>query len=75
MWNSALGIAGAATVQATTGTIGIVASAGGAGATDSLDSSLGQAALLLNHNRNSERAAACRAQLNSLIDWNTNGRN
>lgn len=75
VWNSALGIAGTATVQATTGTSGIAASAGGTGATDSLDSGLGQAALLLNHNRNSERAAVCRAQLNSLIDWNTHGRN
>jgi len=75
VWNSALGVAGAATVQATTGTSGIAASAGGTGAADSLDSGLGQAVLLLNHTRNSERAAACRAQLNSLIDWNTNGRN
>jgi hypothetical protein len=75
VWNSALGVAGAATVQATTGTSGIAASAGGTGAADSLDSGLGQAALLLNHNRNSERAAACRAQLNSLINWNIHGRN
>lgn len=74
VWNSALGVAGAA-VQATTGTSGIAAPPGGTGATDSLDSGLGQAALLLNHNRNSERAAACRAQLNSLIEWNTHGRN
>jgi hypothetical protein len=75
VWNSALGIAGAAAVQANTGTSGIAAPAGGARAADSLDSGLGQAALLLNHNRNSERAAACRAQLNSLINWNTHGRN
>lgn len=75
VWNSALGIAGAATVQASSGAVGIAASAGGTGATDSLDSGLGQAALLLNHTRNSERAAACRAQLNSLIEWNTHGRN
>lgn len=75
VWNSALGNAGAAAVQAKTGTSGIAASAGGTRATDSLDSGLGQAALLLNHNRNSERAAACRAQLNSLINWNTHGRN
>ncbi|PMY49124.1 MULTISPECIES: hypothetical protein [Pseudomonas] len=75
VWNSALGVAGAATVHASTGASGVTASAGGTGAADSLDSGLGQAALLLNHNRNSERAAACRAQLNSLIEWNTHGRN
>lgn len=75
VWNSALGVSGAAAVQANTGTSGIAASAGGTRATDSLDSGLGQAALLLNHNRNSERAAVCRAQLNGLINWNTNGRN
>lgn len=75
VWNSALGIAGATTVQATTGSSGVAPSAGGTGAADSLNSGLGQAALLLNHNRNSERASACRAQLNSLIEWNTHGRN
>lgn len=75
VWNSALAIAGATTVQASTGTSGAAASAGGTGAADSLDSGLGQAVLLLNHTRNSERAAVCRAQLNSLIDWNTHGRN
>lgn len=74
LWNSALGIANVPGVQATTGTGGIAASAGGTGAADSLDSGLTQAALLLNHTRNSESAAVCRAQLNSLIDWNTNGR-
>lgn len=75
VWNSALGIADAATVQASTSAVGVAAPAGGTGATDSLDSGLGQAALLLNHNRNSERAAACRAQLSRLIEWNTHGRN
>jgi len=75
LWNSALAITGAAAVQASTGTSGAAASAGGPGAADSLDSGLNQAILLLNHTRNSERAAVCRVQLNSLIDWNTNGRN
>ncbi|TWC21091.1 MULTISPECIES: DNA-packaging protein [unclassified Pseudomonas] len=75
VWNSALGIASATTMQASTGSSGAAASTGGAGATDSLDSGLTQAALLFNHTRNGERAAACRAQLNHLIDWNTHGRN
>ncbi|WP_055134824.1 DNA-packaging protein [Pseudomonas corrugata] len=75
VWNSALGIASATTMQASTGSSGAAASTGGAGATDSLASGLTQAALLFNHTRNGERAAACRAQLNHLIDWNTHGRN
>jgi len=75
VWNSALGTASASTMQASTGTSGLAASAGGARTTDSLDSGLTQAALLFNHTRNGERAAACRAQLNHLIDWNTHGRN
>lgn len=75
VWNSALGITSATTMQASTGTSGIAAPAGGTGTTDSLDSGLTQAALLFNHTRNGERAAACRAQLNHLIDWNTHGRN
>jgi hypothetical protein len=52
----------------------VVASAGGAGAADQLASGITQRDLLTNHVRNSEKYASCRAQLKSLIEWNTHGR-
>lgn len=52
----------------------VVAFAGGAGAADQLASRVTQQDLLTNHVRNSEKYASCRAQLKSLIEWNTHGR-
>ncbi|MCR4537336.1 DNA-packaging protein [Pseudomonas sp. 18.1.10] len=48
---------------------------GPTGAADQLDSGVTQADILKNHVRNSERYASCRAQLRSLIEWYTHGRN
>lgn len=44
-------------------------------AADQLDSGVTQADILKNHVRNSEGYGSCRAQLKSLIEWYTNGRN
>jgi hypothetical protein len=51
-----------------------VAPAGSPGAADDLDSGITPAVLLTNHVRNSEKHAACRAQLTSLIEYYTHGR-
>jgi hypothetical protein len=51
-----------------------VALAGSPGAADDLDSGITPAVLLTNHVRNSEKHAACRAQLTSLIEYYTHGR-
>ncbi|MFF3704851.1 DNA-packaging protein [Pseudomonas qingdaonensis] len=73
VWNSALfgttfpvavSSSGAATGRAD-------ASSTGAGTADDLIAGINRADLLSNHVRNSERFAACRAQLNKLIEWNT----
>lgn len=71
VWNSAISpdamLSGKPTGDA-------VAYAGGAGAADQLASGVTQQDLLTNHVRNSEKYASCRAQLKSLIEWNTHGR-
>ncbi|MNE92803.1 hypothetical protein D3C76_1595530 [compost metagenome] len=51
-----------------------VALTGNPGAADDLDSGITGAVLLTNHVRNSEKHAACRAQLTSLIEYYTHGR-
>lgn len=78
VWNSALGIPTAAIPVPATGTAtsGADAPGAGAGAADDLIVGISRADLLTNHVRNAERYASCRAQLNTLIEWNTkNGRN
>ncbi|MFJ3469069.1 DNA-packaging protein [Pseudomonas sp. NPDC090201] len=78
VWNSALGGSTAAVSVPATGTAtsGADAPGAGAGAADDLIVGITRADLLTNHVRNAERYASCRAQLNTLIEWNTNnGRN
>lgn len=78
VWNSALfGTASPVAMPSPGATSGRTdATSVGAGAADGLIAGITRADLLSNHVRNSERYAGCRAQLNKLIEWNTNhGRN
>ncbi|MHB2082125.1 DNA-packaging protein [Pseudomonas asiatica] len=78
VWNSALfGTAAAVAVPAPGSTSsGADATSPGASAADDLIAGVTRADLLANQIRNGEGYAACRAQLNKLIEWNTsNGRN
>lgn len=73
VWNTANGISTA--MPTPDSSSGIAASAGSSGTADDLDSGVGQAQVLTNQVRNAELHSACRAQLNTLIDWTNNGSN
>lgn len=78
VWNSALsGAASPVPVPATgTATSRTDTAPSGTATADDLIVGVTRADLLTNHVRNGEGYASCRAQLNALIDWNTNhGRN
>ena len=72
VWNQALTSDAMPASQSTSRT---ASEGGGAGAVEQLAAGITPADLLTNHVRNSESFAKCRAQLNSLIEWNTHGRN
>lgn len=77
LWNEANHSAAstAGLPAAAIGSSGTAPAPSGTGPFDQLATGLSQSDVLSNHIRNAERAAQCRAQLNALIDWNTNGRN
>jgi hypothetical protein len=78
VWNDALSGAVSPVPMPASGTAtgGTDATPNGAGTADDLIVGITRADLLTNHVRNGEGYASCRAQLNALIDWNTNhGRN
>ncbi|MGE7356051.1 DNA-packaging protein [Pseudomonas qingdaonensis] len=73
VWNSALFGTTSPTAVPSSGTATGRADApsAGAGTADDLIVDITRADLLNNHVRNSERFAACRAQLHNMIEWNT----
>ncbi|MBP5144060.1 DNA-packaging protein, partial [Pseudomonas chlororaphis] len=74
VWNAANGASTASTAMPAqnAATSGTATPSSGAGATDELDSGVGQTQVLFNQVRNGEQYGACRAQLNRMIDWALN---
>jgi len=72
VWNSANGIAANSGLPAAETARRAAAPSDPTTAADQLDSGVSQGDVLINHTRNAELHASCRAQLNSLINWNSN---